>query len=151
MAENLLGNLLWSFGLVSFFTQLDEVGIFGEAASIEVTGNAVPAADRAHLPDIFHRNRLPSAGIIGYGEHHQRDSLPPNPTNQFLQRSHVHVSLKWMFVAGFASFGNQQIDCFSAYKLDICPRGIEMRVVGNNVTFLASDSEKNSLSGASLM
>ena len=75
VAEHFLRNLLGRFGFVSRLTQLDEVGIFGEAASIEIKRDFMFAANRANLPDIFHRNRLAASGIIGDGEHDQRNTI----------------------------------------------------------------------------
>jgi len=38
-AEHFLGDLFRSFIFVSFFAQLDEPGIFGEAAGVEIERN----------------------------------------------------------------------------------------------------------------
>src|SRR5579884_1958190 len=46
--EHLLRNLLRSLKGVSRLAQLDEIGILGKSACVEIQRNAVPAADRAH-------------------------------------------------------------------------------------------------------
>src|SRR5438477_9244894 len=56
-----------------------------------------------------------------------------------------------MFRTGFAAFRNHQINCLRTNKLNIGTCGIEMRVVRNDVSFLASHSEENAFSCAALM
>ena len=68
-AEHFLGDLFGSFILVSLFAELDEPGVFREAAGVEVERDFVTLADRADRADIFHRNGLASAGVVSDGEH----------------------------------------------------------------------------------
>src|SRR6266542_6391816 len=56
-----------------------------------------------------------------------------------------------MLDAGIAPFGDHQIDGFSPNEFNIGPRGIEVRVVRNNVTLLAHHAEENSLSRSALV
>ena len=72
----------------------DEPGVFGEAAGVEIERNAVRGAHRFHRFDIGHRDRLAAAGVVGDGEHHQRDLRRAFGRDQRLQRRHVHVAFE---------------------------------------------------------
>jgi hypothetical protein len=60
------------------FAQLDEVGVLGKAAGVKVERNAVAMAELTDLAGIGHRDRLASAGVVGDGQHDQRNSLGTN-------------------------------------------------------------------------
>ena len=79
---------------LSLLAQLDEVGILGEAAGIDVERNAVLPAHRRHRAHVGQRHRLAAAGVVGDGEHAQRDLLPAHLGDELLQRRHVHVALE---------------------------------------------------------
>ena len=64
---------------LSFLAQLDEVGILGEAAGVDIERDAVLAADRRDGARIRERYRLPAAGVVGDGEHADRDLLTARP------------------------------------------------------------------------
>ena len=74
-SEHLLRDLLGSLCVVAFFAQLDEVGVLGEAAGVEVERNAVLPANRADGASVLHRDRLAAAGVVGDGEHDQRNAF----------------------------------------------------------------------------
>ena len=51
----------------------------------------------ADLPDglnVRHRDRLPTAGVVGDGQHDQRNLRPPFRGNQPVQRVNIHVALE---------------------------------------------------------
>src|SRR5450631_3501514 len=50
-----------------------------------------------------------------------------------------------------AALGNDHIHGFSARRLNVGPRGIEVRIVGDDVALLAHYSEENAFSGAALV
>ena len=56
-----------------------------------------------------------------------------------------------MLQAGLAPLGNDEVDGLGAHELDVGARGIEVRVVGNDVAFLARHAEQDALGGAALM
>ncbi len=138
VAEHLLRNLLGSFRFVSRFAQLDEVGIFGEAAGVEVERNAVLAAHlHCTARDVFHGNGLAAAGVVGDGQHDQRNAFAAHFGDQVLERLHVHVAFEGMLQAGLTPLGDDEIDGLGADEFDVGARGIEVRVVGNDVALLA--------------
>src|SRR6478735_3896526 len=49
-------------GLLPF---LDEEAIFGETAGVEKERNAMPMKERPGLSDVFHRDGLPAAAVVG--------------------------------------------------------------------------------------
>ena len=65
--KHLLRNLLRRLVLVARLAQLDEVGVLGEAAGVEVERNAVPLADGPHRACVFDGDGLPAAGVVGDG------------------------------------------------------------------------------------
>ena len=73
--EHLLGDLLGSFVLVAGLAELDEVGVLGEAAGVKVQRDVVAAAERADLAGIGHGDGLAAAGVVGDGEHDERNAL----------------------------------------------------------------------------
>jgi hypothetical protein len=56
-----------------------------------------------------------------------------------------------MIDARLTALGNDKIHGFGADKFDVGARGIEVRVVGNDIALLAGAAEKDALSGAALM
>ena len=56
-----------------------------------------------------------------------------------------------MLNAGLAAFGDDQIDGFGADELHVGAGGIEMRVVGDDVAFLAHATEQDALGGTALV
>ena len=72
----------------------DEPGVFGEPAGIQIERNPVARGHRLHRFDVRHRDRLAAAGVVGDGEHDQRNLLRAFGCDQPLQRRHVHVALE---------------------------------------------------------
>jgi hypothetical protein len=118
---------------VAFLAQLDEVGILGKAARVDVQGNPVLAADSGDRSYIRHRNRLASAGIVGDREHAERNAVASHLGDQLPKEIHVHVALEGVAGRGYSSLRNHQIARLRAGGLDVGPRGIEMRVVGDHL------------------
>jgi hypothetical protein len=54
VAEHFLGDLLGSFGFKARLAQLDEIGVFGEAAGVEVERYSVLAANRVDVANVLH-------------------------------------------------------------------------------------------------
>ena len=130
-----------SFGVlfcIALLAQLDEVGVLRKPAGIEVKRNAVLLANRAHRAHILHRNRLPAAGVVGHRQHHQRNVLAAHALNQLLQRGHIHVAFEGMHRSRLPALGDRQVEGLGARKFDVGARGVEMRVVGDDVALLAA-------------
>jgi hypothetical protein len=56
-----------------------------------------------------------------------------------------------MLQAGLAALGNDEVQRVGADEFDIGARGVEVRVVGNDIAFLARDAEQDAFGGAALM
>jgi hypothetical protein len=67
-------------------------------------------AHRRHSLRIFHRHRLPAAGVIRHRQHHQRNAFAPHLANQLLQRRDIHVALERKHRLRLPRLGNLQID-----------------------------------------
>ena len=63
--------------------------------------------------------------------------LSTRALDQSFEGRHVHVAFKGMLDARLASFRNHQISSLGADKFHISSGCIEMRVVGDNIAFLA--------------
>ena len=75
----------------------------------------------------------------------------PTRWMRVFERGHVHVAFEGMRGGGLLAFGDDQIDGFGAGEFDVGAGGVEMRVVGDDVAFLARDAEENALGGAALV
>ena len=71
LAHDLAHRLVGVAGLA----QLDEVGVLGDAAGVEVERLAVLAADLGDGAHVGQRDRLAAAGVVGDGDHDERDAL----------------------------------------------------------------------------
>jgi hypothetical protein len=56
-----------------------------------------------------------------------------------------------MPLCGLARFGDRQVYCLRADELDVGARGVEVRVVGDDIALLAGHAEQNALGGAPLV
>ena len=124
------------------FTRFDEVGIFSEAAGVDIQGDAMLPADLLCFAGVGHRHGLAAAGVVGDREHHERDFLGALAIDQLLEAKRVHVSLEGKEVGGFFGFGRGQVDRRSADEFAIRAGGVEVRVVWDDVAFLASDIKR---------
>ena len=71
--KHFLGDLFWRPIGVAGLALADEPGIFGEAAGVQVERNAVARADGLDGLDVRHGDRLSAAGVVGDGQHDERD------------------------------------------------------------------------------
>src|SRR6516165_10484807 len=149
--EHFLSDIPWAFPRIAWLAHLDEVCIFGEPACVQVQGNLLSRADFFDRLDICHGNWLPAAGIVRNSDHHQRNALNTDPFDQLLETGSIHVAFERMVTCRFERLRYGEVDCFGPHEFAVRPRGIEMHVVWDDVTFLAHDAEKNALSCPSLV
>jgi hypothetical protein len=71
--------------------------------------------------------------------------------DQIVQGLHVQLAFERMSQTGLASFGNDQVGGLGPYELDVGAGGIEMRVVGDDVSLLRGNAEKDTLRGPALV
>ena len=109
------------------------------------------AANFAYLLNVFHGNRLAAAGVVCHRQHDQWNALRSYARDELFQRGYIHVSFERMFQAGLFSLCDGKVHGFSADEFDIGPGGIEVSIVGDNISFLAGDVEQNSLCRSPLM
>ena len=111
------------------------------------------AANCAHGFDVLHRDGLAAAGVVGHGQHDQRHAgfFVPALWIKSFERGNVHVALEGMLQAGLAALGDDEIDRLGADELHVGAGGVEVRVVGDDIAFLAHHAEENALGGAALV
>ena len=109
------------------------------------------AANRADGASVLHRDRLPAAGVVGDGQHDQRNAFAANARDQFSSAATSMLPFEGKPRRRLTGFGNRQIDGFGADEFDVGARGVEVRVVGNHVALLAHHAEQNAFGGASLV
>ena len=120
-----------------------------QASKIE--RDAVLPAYSADLARIFHRYGLAAAGVVGHGEHDERDALAADASDEGFERGNIHVSLEGIVQGRLATFGDEQINGFGSDEFDIGAGRVEVSVVGNDVALFAGDAEENALGGAALV
>ena len=79
---------------LALFALVDEPGVLREAAGVEEEGDAVAVTYLAGRADVGQGHWLAAAGVVGYGQHHERNALTADAGNGLLQCSHVHVALE---------------------------------------------------------
>src|SRR4051812_28311215 len=109
---------------------------------------ATNGADRAN---VFHGDGLTSAGVVGDGEHDQRNALATDALNKVFKRLHIHVAFEGVHRRRLAALGNHEVDGFGADKFHVGASGVEVGVVGNDVALFAGDAEEDALGGAALV
>jgi hypothetical protein len=57
---------------ISFLAVLDEVRVFSKPTGVNVERNTRGFRDTADFPDVGHRHRLSTAGVVGNGHHDDR-------------------------------------------------------------------------------
>ena len=60
---------------IAWFPQLDEVGVFGVTAAIDVERDAKFVIGSRNLADILQRDGLTAAGVVGNGDGSEGDVL----------------------------------------------------------------------------
>ena len=106
---------------------------------------------RAHAAQVLERDRLPAAGVVRHGDHHERHALavlrracaraPPRstlPLNGCDQRRH-------------APLGDHQVARLGLLDLDVGARRVEVVVVRDHVARLQHGVEQDPLGGAALV
>jgi hypothetical protein len=149
--EHFPGDLFGGFIGVTGLALLDEPGILCESARVKVERDVVLAADSGDGFGVFHRDRLAAARVVGDGEHDERDALAADAGDELVKRIHVHVAFEGENGFRLASFRVKQIDGLCADELDVGAGGVEVGVVGDDVSFFAHDIEQDPLSGAALV
>ena len=129
----------------------DEPGVLGEAAGVQVERESVAGTDGFDGLDVGHRDGLAAAGVVGDGEHDQRDVRGAFARDQCFQRGDVHVALEIQAGLGIGGLGQREVHGARAGELDVGARGIEVRVGGDDVAGLAHHGEEDAFGGASLV
>src|SRR6516165_7285772 len=83
----------------------DEVGIFSEAAGVDIQRDAILLADLLYFADVGHRHGLAAAGVVGDREHHERDFLGSSRSISSWRRSVSMFPLKGKKWAGSLASG----------------------------------------------
>ncbi len=130
---------------------MDEVSVLGVAAAVDEEGDLVLAVDLRHRVDIFHRDGLPAAGVVGDRHHAEGDFLRPGLFDEGLQLVDVHVALEGMVDFGVEGFVDDQVGRASAAGADVGVGGVEVHVRGDIVAGLDQSGGQNVLGGASLV
>src|SRR6185369_14010490 len=111
----------------------------------------IAGTDRSHFADVLHRHRLPTSGIVRYGEHYEWNTLRPHALDELTERFSIHVSLKRVSDRRLIKFRDRKIDRFGPEVFDVCASRIKVCVVGDDASFLAHDGKQDALSSAALV
>src|SRR6516165_4657262 len=149
--KHFAGDLARSLVGETRFTRFYEVSVFSEAAGIDVQGNTMFLADLLYFTDVGHGHGLAAAGVVGDREHHEWNFFCALTVNQLFKANGIHVSFEGIKVCGLFGFGRGQVDRLGANEFAIGAGGVEVRVVWDQVAFLASDIKKDALCGTALV
>ena len=107
-------------------------------------------AEFAGLANVLHANRLSTDGVVGDGEHHERDVafVLLQHLLQFLQ---ADISLEGDFQLGVVCLGDGDIDGESLAALNVSLRGIEVSIAGHNHTGFHQIAEQHVFSCTALV
>ena len=114
---------------------LDEVGVLGEAAGVEVHRRVVLGADVGDLAQVRERDGLAAARVVGDGHHDQRDALGAVLVERGAQPVDVHVALERVVAVHVGELGARQVERERAAELDVGACRVEVAVVGDDVAF----------------
>ena len=131
--------------------QLDEVRILGEPAGIQEERNAVTTAQRAGLPEVLHRDRLPAAGVVRHREHAERHLARLGVLEQRLQLIEIYVALERMAGLRLLALWNDEVHRLRARRFDVGAGRVEVRVVRHDLPLATDGREEDALGGAALM
>ena len=101
--------------------------------------------------DVGHGDGLAAAGVVGDGQHDQRDVAGAFAGDERFERLHVHVALEIEAGLRVGGLRDGQIDGARAGEFDVGAGGIEVRVGGHHVAGPAHHGEQDALGGAALV
>src|SRR5690606_19621030 len=107
-------------------------------------------ADFAGGADIRQTHRLPAAGVVGYGEHDDRHAARIL-VEHALQRLQVDIALEGLDDVRVVRVGVGNVQRRRAAIFDVGAGGVEVGVVGDDVTRLEQRAEKDTFGGPALM
>ena len=129
---------------------LDEPGVLGEAAAIDVERLTVPAGDLSGRAHVLEADRLPAARVVRHGQHHER-----YPRTLLLQQPvealEVDVALERMRLVRVVRRGGHQVHRLGAGRLDVAAGRVEVRVGRYQLALAADDREQDRLGRPSLV
>ena len=108
-------------------------------------------AHRPHRADVRQAHRLAAAGVVGDGDHDDRDVLGPDLGDEGFERGDVHVALEGVLALGVLALGDGQVDGPGSRVLDIGERGVEVGVVGDDLALAADKLEEDAFAGPPLV
>ena len=136
---------------VAGLAQLDEGRVLGESAGVEVERLAELSADLGDLVHVGERDRLPAAGVVGDGDHDERDALGAVLGERLAQGVDIHVALERVVRVHVRELGRGQVERERPSELDVGAGRVEVAVVGDDVALFAHDREEDPLGSAALM
>ena len=101
--------------------------------------------------DVGHGDGLAAAGVVGDGEHDERDALAAVLGDEALQSVDIHTAFERPLGLGVGAFGEGEVQRFGSGEFDVGAGGVEVGVVGDDVAGLAEAGEEDALDLAALV
>ena len=94
---------------------------------------------------------MPTAGVVGDGDQHERHSLPAGFSEAAFEGGEVDVPLEGMVEIGVAPLGDHEVAGLGAGVLDVGSRRVEVGVVGDHVPRLDDGAAQQALARSPLV
>ena len=149
--KNFLRNFF--YGMIAKFRLafLYQKTVFRKAAGIKKQRDVVFVEQLAHCPDVGQRYRLPAAGIVGDGHHHQWNFINAVHFDHFFQLFQIHIAFERVELLRVVCHVDHQIHRHTTVVFHICAGSIEMDVVGNDHPFFQNGGKQQVFRNTTLM
>ncbi len=135
----------------SGFPLPDEPRVFDRSRGIEDDANVMFFRERSQLPEILHRDRLPSGHIDRGSRRNVRNPIGPNAFDQRFEFMKIDIALEGVQAFRIVGFVHDHIDERAAREFLVQARGREIHVARNEIAGLDQDAREQVLGAASLV
>ena len=135
---------------ITLLTGLDEVSVLSKTSRVEYNGFAILVGNSTHLTEVLHRNGLTASSIVGYSNDDER-YLVGMFSQSLFQFHGVNITLERNLKLSLLGLIDGAVECNSLTAFNMTLGGVEVRVAGNDVTFVYKIRKENVLSSTALM
>lgn len=108
-------------------------------------------ADGADGADVFERDGLTAAAVIGDGKHYDWNTFGANVFDERFELVEIDISFERVAAGWLSAFVDDEVYGFGAGVFDVGAGGVEVAVVGYDFSFAAYEFEEDAFAGAALV